>query len=255
MGKREIRIQELLHLVRQHNGIGIRPLAEMLGVSEMTVRRDLESLTASGTVHVIQGVVLAAKQQDNAQYHLVQQQSVRSSEKGRIAKEAAKMVQPGDSIFLDIGTTTCNILRYLPSGMPITVICCTVNTLLEALRKNFGQLIFCGGFYHGDTQMFESIENNQLLSRVRANKAFISAAGVSASLGLTCANEYEVHTKTACISTAQQKILLVDSQKLGQVRPAYFAALSDMDRIITDTGASTEWQTTFESLHLPHTIV
>ncbi len=255
MGKRDIRIQELLHLVRQYNGIGIRPLAEMLGVSEMTVRRDLDPLRASGTIHVIQGVVLAAKQEDNAPYHLLQQQSLRSAEKDRIAKEAAKMVQPGDSIFLDIGTTTCNILRHLPNGMPITVICCTVNTLLEALRKNFNQLIFCGGFYHGDTQMFESIENNQLLSRVRANKAFISAAGVSASLGLTCANEYEVHTKTACISTAQQKILLVDSEKLGQVRPAYFAALQDMNHVITDSSITKEWIDTFNTVKLPYTVV
>jgi DeoR/GlpR family transcriptional regulator of sugar metabolism len=77
--------------------------------------------------------------------------------------------------------------------------------------------------------------------RIRATKLFLSAAGVSRELGLTCANQYEVDVKQACIESSLQKILPADSKKFDQIRPAWFAPLDRMDMVITDSGISGEW--------------
>jgi DeoR family deoxyribose operon repressor len=90
--------------------------------------------------------------------------------------------------------------------------------------------------------MFESAEGVEFIKKVRANKAFITAAGVDDKLGVTCATTYEVNTKKAAIEYSDTKILLTDSTKFGKIRISHFADLSNFDIIITDTGISEEYQ-------------
>jgi len=82
--------------------------------------------------------------------------------------------------------------------------------------------------------MFESAVGVQLINENRANKAFISAGGISEKLGITTPFRYEVKTKRAAIETSQTKILIVDSSKFGKIEGAYFAELNEFDVIITD---------------------
>jgi len=77
--------------------------------------------------------------------------------------------------------------------------------------------------------------------RYRANKAFVSAGGVSETLGVTCVDAAEAELKKAAIQSAQSRILLVDSSKLGRVTPSWFASLADFDAIVTDPGISLEY--------------
>ncbi|MDR0759006.1 MAG: hypothetical protein LBF74_02720 [Treponema sp.] len=110
-----------------------------------------------------------------------------------------------------------------------------------ASQKKVETLIMGGGYYHPNTQFFESAETIALIRRTRATKYFLSAAGVSRELGLTCANQYEVPVKQSCIASSLKKILLVDSQKFDRIRPAYFASLNVADTVITDCGVKPDW--------------
>jgi DeoR family deoxyribose operon repressor len=96
--------------------------------------------------------------------------------------------------------------------------------------------------------MFESPEGIEVIKRIRANKAFISAAGVSKKLGVTCATSYEKETKQAVIESSDTKILLVDSSKFGKVKISHFTDLNNFDIIITDTGISKECEEVIKNI-------
>ena len=120
--------------------------------------------------------------------------------------------------------------------------CYTTNVLMELRYKTGVNPLFCGGIYHRGVEMFESPEGIKFIERTRANKAFLSAAGVHRELGVTCANEYEVPTKRAVIQSSAERILVADSSKFNKIKASYFCDLSDIHVVITDRGLSDEWQ-------------
>ena len=238
------RISQTVDILRKRNGAPVKELARELGVSEMTVRRDLEQLRLDNIISLVHGAAIfksAPHVKDEREYHVNLEEVVNYPEKERIGQRAARMVQPGDIIFIDVGTTVEQMAKYIPVGCSVTVFCFTANVLQEICKKKIENLIMGGGFYHPDTQLFESPETISLIQRIRATKLFLSAAGISRELGLTCVNQYEVNVKQACIASSLQKILLADSCKFGRIRSAYFASLEQVDTVITDDGISREW--------------
>ena len=236
---KQTRMNRIIEIVKDRHGESIRELARQLGVTEMTIRRDIEKLKASRIVKVVSGAVVY---DGDDRYDLDVQKGKHASEKLKAGKLAASLVEPGDVIFVDIGTTTFNIIKHIPTSTPVVIICCTMNALLEVQKRGMENVIFIGGNYHPDVQVFESKEGIELLGRTRVNKAFISAAGVSEKLGATCINNYEVDTKQTAMKSAQQKILVADSSKFGAVKPAYYARLEDFDAIVTDGELPREWR-------------
>jgi DeoR family deoxyribose operon repressor len=140
-------------------------------------------------------------------------------EKRKIGRKAAELINPHDVIIIESGSTAEQVARAIPEDMPLTLICYSLNVLQAVARKPKINIIVAGGHYHSDTLMFESPEGIALLQRNRAIKAFISAAGVNLSLGVTCLHDYERNTKTAVLQNALTKILIVDSSKIGKVFP------------------------------------
>jgi len=224
------RTNRIAMLLRERNGVSINELSRELAVSEMTIRRDLAQMQQANIVSLMHGAAIYKgkdpSSEDFNNYHVILQKAINNPEKERIGKAAAQLVKPGDTIIIDIGTTTEYLAQNIPNNIPITVICFTANVLFEIHKKNVQNIIMGGGYYHPDTQLFESPEFVQLISKTRASKFFLSAAGVSVELGLTCINQYEVGVKQSCIASSLQKILLVDSSKFGQIRPAFFSSLS-----------------------------
>ncbi len=259
MGKKDDRLNEIIKYMQYHRRVELHDLVKQFQVSEMTIRRDLGMLQSSSVITNLHGTILYNEDHNLAQdpnyYTVVRQKGIRDNEKERIAKEAAKLVEPGDSIIIDIGTTTSKIIKFLPNNSPITCICFTANTVFDAIKKNFDRLFFPGGYYHHNSQMFESNEISQAMKNVRASKMFVSAAGISNVLGVTCMNQYEVETKIVSIHNSTTKILLADSSKFGVVRNGYFADLKDIDMIITDTGLSLEWREIIHDLNIDLKIV
>jgi DeoR family deoxyribose operon repressor len=147
------------------------------------------------------------------------------------------------------------LAKNLPVDSQITVICFTMNALKEVYKKRVENLIMGGGFYHPDTQLFEAMETVAFLKRMRASKYFMSVAGISLELGLTCANQYEIEIKQACINSSFKKILLADSTKFSKLRPAYFASLKDVDMVITDDGLSTDWLKILHDMSIPVQVI
>lgn len=246
MSKKSERMNEILNILKTRNGASFKYLASELGVSEMTIRRDLEILHANKLITLIQGVAIYNSHNNtsstiNKEYNLSIENDMYITEKEKIGQKAASLLEPDDVIIIDAGSTTVQFAKSIPDEMPLTVLCYTMNILTEVNRKSNCKKICAGGYYHANTQMFQSPEGIALISRTCANKAFISAAGISQKLNVTCMEQYEIETKKSAIKSADKKILLVDSTKFDKICPAMFASLSDFDTVITNETISSKW--------------
>lgn len=239
MASKHKRQQKLVNIIKKQGLLSVKTLATALDVSEMTIRRDLKQLRIIGLEeHEFFGQLPS----ESGEYDLFAALMKANEQKDRIGRFAASLIDHNDVIIIDTGSTTARMLSNIPEDHNLTVMCYNANVLFELRYKKGIQLLFCGGVYHRNTEMFESPESIQFIERTRANKVFLSAAGIHAELGITCANAYEVATKNAIIKSASQRILLADSSKFGQLRSSYFCDLSDVDVVVSDKSLSVEWQ-------------
>lgn len=247
MGNKKKRVLQILELLQKNETMTVKSLSETFGVSEMTIRRDLEELKKTNALERSYGraTIQNSKQvfiDGDEYYDITVAQLQRSSEKDAIARYAASLIEPGDFVIIDSGTTTHRIAKHMQDAHDITVLCYNYNILSNLQRNMDINIIFGGGYYHPEDKMFTSRENVEFIRSLRANKAFISASGFHSNLEITCIHSHEVDNKQAAIASSAERILVMDSSKFGLVRPAFFASLSDINILITDNGISQEWR-------------
>jgi len=247
MNGKNSRLRRVTDILRVKNAGTIREIAQALSVSEMTIRRDLATLAERNIVKLIHGgaifnhVGLETTEPDGGKYDLPQEEATHIEEKRRIAEKAVSLIEPNDVIIIDSGSTTELMGEFIQSSSPSTIICYAMNILVSVFRRKECKLIFGGGYFHENTMMFESNEGVELIRNNRANKAFMSARGISDKLGITTADSYEISVKKAALESSQQRILLADSSKFDQVHSAHYSELGDFDIIITDSNISPKY--------------
>ncbi len=239
------RIKHIINTLQVKNVVNIKELTKQFNVSEMTIRRDLNLLVDDRVVELIPGGAILRiddrAENDEEKYLITLEETKRTREKIKIGKKAASLVEANDTIILDVGSTTEYMTKFIREEFPVTILCYALNILVEIYRKKQCHPIFAGGYFHEDTLMFESQDGINLIKKIRVDKAFISVAGVSEQLGVTCVNPYEIETKRAALQSAKTKILITDSTKFGKVRIGYFADLQEFDIVITDSEISAEY--------------
>lgn len=249
MKKQKTRLTQIIDILSREGGASTNQLSDELGVSHMTVRRDLDSMEENGLIERFHGsVVLKSPMDGSWRHYVLNEASTRCyEEKQRIGAAAAGLLQDGDVISIDTGSTTEQLVRALPPELSLTVICYTLNTLMIASRREDCDIVFGGGYYHQNTMMFESAEGLELIRKNKATRAFLSASGIDPRLGVTCANPYERETKRAVMESSGMNILLADSGKFRAVGGVWFADLADFDLIITDVSISSEEKSRIEA--------
>lgn len=270
MNKREVRIVRILQKMKEDPFVTIAELADTFSVSQMTIRRDLQYIEknglnqtgnrtagspdqspgsapgSAGTVtsslaSYLSGTGAPERSAGNP-YVYTDEECRCVEEKRRINAFAVSLLKPGDVIVLDSGTTAGMMPEMIPDDLPLTVICYSYYIVSKLCDKPNIRLILAGGYYHRNTKIFSSEEGVRFMRQLRAQKVFLCASGIHAEMGLTCTDQYIGDLKRAAISMSLEKILITDSTKFGRVDPGYFAAIEDMDRIITDTGITDEWK-------------
>ena len=246
------RLNTIMQTLQINRAASVQELSEQLKVSHMTVRRDLASLVQEEKVRVLHGsVILHPKsdiRQNESYYSLIAAGAEHPDLKRRIGQLAASLIEPEDTLLIDVGSTTEYLAKYLPENIPYTVLCFSLNVVSETVRRKNCKTLFAGGLFHENTLMFEGSESLHMIGNFRATKAFISASGANGQFGVTCMNGYERETKKAIIQSSMRKILLVDSSKFGVIRSDYFAKLSDFEEIVTDAGIPKEYEQLIKSL-------
>jgi len=249
MSNRRDRLAAIVEILQIQNAATLAELAEQLSVSEMTIRRDLNLLAQDNIVKVLHsGAVLSPGIVGSSRYSLTEAGAQRRGSKMAIGARAASLLEEGDIIIIDGGSTTEYLAKSIPDTLQLTVLCWALNILVEVHRRETCSLLFAGGNLHENSLVFESPEGVELINRYRANKAFLSASGVSEKLGVTCTNAYEIEVKKASIRSSLDRILVVDSSKFGTIQPAYFADLSEITTVVTDSGIPTEYVEHIRSL-------
>ena len=239
------RIKNIINILRVKNIANIKELTSRLDVSEMTIRRDLNLLSRDNIVELIPGGAIlktALPEDRDEEYVISHEETQRIREKARIGQKCASLIEPNDTVIIDVGSTTEHIAKFMRDDIPVTILCYALNILVDIYKRKNCATIFAGGCFHDNTLMFESPEGIELIRRTRASKAFISAAGIHPDLGVTCANHYELETKKAVMNSVKTRILIADSTKFGKTKIAYFGELSDFDMIITDNGLTDEYR-------------
>ncbi|NIZ12560.1 DeoR family transcriptional regulator [Phaeobacter sp. HF9A] len=233
--RKEARLLLLKDTVERNGSIHIRDAAELLDVSEMTIRRDMRE--APETFQFLGGhIVLSQEAQRRAPYELAQAAELNEAAKRAACAACVPLLMPEETLFVDCGTTLPHLIDLIPDDMELTIICYALNIADMVVRKPNLQLVLLGGVYHAPTASFYPAQDDATLDAYAINHAFMSAAGVEESLGVTCTTFREAGLKQTAMARAQNRILVADQSKFGVVNPASFARLSDFDRIATEAG-------------------
>jgi DeoR family deoxyribose operon repressor len=229
---RVARLERLRAMVSRAGVVRLNDAARELAVSSMTVRRDL-AVATGGLVYLGGYIVSGDHLGEPASYHLDDQIGINPREKMAAACHAARLVAAGDTIFVDVGSTTPHLINHLPDGVDLTIVCYSMNVARLAAQRPNTQLFLLGGLYHASSDSFSSPGSLAELGQIGICKAFISAGGVELR-GASCSNFHEVAIKRAVLASSRQSYLIVDGSKFGRPQPAFFAKLQQLDRIITD---------------------
>lgn len=224
----------LAEALAQRGVLHLRDAAALLGVSEMTVRRDVGAMPDRFAYlggHIVSADDIAGG------YELGRELDSHTSAKMRACAHALALIAPDDTVFIDCGSTLEHLAEQIPADLHITVICYALNVAAKLAQKPNLRMVMLGGIYHAASATFSSGEWLEPLGRFGINKAFISAGGVDAERGASCSHFHEVPIKQKAIASALESYLVVDSSKFGIVKPAYFARLNDFRSIITEAGA------------------
>ena len=234
--KRRRRIDKILASLEVNQSLHVRDVAQMLGVSEMTLRRDIAS--CNNKILYLGGYLVKPGAHNASQYSLDSEKSVALKNKRSVGRLAAEQIEKGDSIFIDCGTTTPHIVAAMPKDIECTVICYSTNIAYPLANFPNVTLVLLGGAFYLPSATFYCEESIVYLNKFGINKAFLSAGGVSLERGVSCSHLHEVKVKQAVMEIAMRKLLVVDSGKFGKFRPAFITEFATIDTIITDSGVN-----------------
>ncbi len=235
----EHRRHQLLELVRNRGFASLPELAEELKVSESTVRRDLDHLEESGAARRTHGGVFYAGPSPRLP-HFDEREPAQWDKKQQIAQRAVELIEDGDTLLLDGGSTTYEVARLLV-GRPLQVV---TNSLpvanLFATNKNC-DLVLLGGYVYPRTGVAIGPYANQMLQHLRVRRTVLSVAGLNEH-GYYNSNMLLVETERAMMHAAEEVIVVVDSTKFGHQSLAHLAALDSAQQLVVDQDITPEWR-------------
>ena len=222
------RRQEILRAVRGGRA-HVSALAESFGVSEMTVRRDLRVLALDGKLERVRGgAVRAGVEEPFAQIEVE-----RLDVKDRIGAAAAAMVSDGETVMIDIGTTTLQLARHL-HGKRVTVVTTNLAVLEELLPDPDIEIVLPGGVVRRNYRSLVGVVAEDSLRQLKADIAVLGTSAVDAELGVWDTTMVEVPIKRLMIAAADSVVLLADAEKLSMTGVVRVCGPESLDRIVTD---------------------
>ncbi|RKN84903.1 DeoR/GlpR family DNA-binding transcription regulator [Paenibacillus ginsengarvi] len=230
----EKRKQAVLHLLRTNGLMSVTDLSEQLGVSIVTIRRDLTEMENLELIRRINGgAMLPIAQTAPAE---TSKDPYRQHKKA-IAEAAVALIRPGDTIFIDSGSTNYQIAQLMSSLSDITVITNGLEIAYHLYRhqKNITTFV-CGGTtgpMHPEAGIVGPLAE-KLIAQFRANIAFIGTSGIDRKIGLTVPYLLAASIKTMMMENASQVVLVSDHSKFGKVHSAFVSPLSSIHHLITD---------------------
>jgi DeoR/GlpR family transcriptional regulator of sugar metabolism len=241
----ETRRKKIVEWLQEEGSVRVRNLAEAFSVTEATIRQDLEKLeTENLIVREHGGAYLKSVPQQVralALHHLVNM-----DEKRRIGRAAAALVQDGDTVILDSGSTTTEIANNLLSLSHLNVITNALNiALILGATPNIA-VHMTGGHFKPPTLSLTGEKAAEYFNGIYAGKLFLATAAISFEAGLTYPSMADLHVKKAMVKAASHVYLVADSTKIGQKSFSSLGGVELIHTLITDTGITDKDRKAFE---------
>ena len=229
---RRVQISEL---VNEGKAVSVSDLSNMFSLSPVTIRNDLRKLKTEGSIQRTYGGAVGTK---NVAFEFsFQEKSDRFfEEKRRIGEFAASLVEEGQTILLDGGTTCLQIAKNIKNVKNLTVVTnglCAVSEL--RFSKNI-ELIILGGIYRPVSLDIVGPFVIERLSKLSVDKSFCGTDGLTLSRGLTSPDPLEAEVQHAMMSCSKEVIVVTDHSKIGKDSFVSFASMSEIEKLITDNG-------------------
>ncbi|AWB91703.1 DeoR/GlpR family DNA-binding transcription regulator [Aeromicrobium chenweiae] len=236
--ERQQLLVERLHL---DGRLVVIDLADELGVSSETIRRDLAVLERDGLAQRVHGGAVAARALTILEPGLAQRTSTNAAEKERIAREAAVFLpEPGGSMVLDAGTTISHLVDLIPLDQPYTVLTHAIPTASKLTAIPSVSLHLLGGRVRGVTAAAVGQSTVDALAAVQVDVCFLATNAASPTHGLSTPDVEEAAVKRALARSARRVVAVFDSSKFSVEHVFSFASYDDLDVVVTDKNARDE---------------
>jgi DeoR/GlpR family transcriptional regulator of sugar metabolism len=233
------RRDRLLQFIRQRGFASLNELTGELRVSESTIRRDLDHLEEVGTAKRTHGGVFYTGPSPQLP-HFRNRQEQQWDKKKEIAARAAELVEDGDVILLDGGSTTYELAQLLIArNIQVVTNSLPVANLFTA--SSSVDLIIVGGYVHLRTGVSLGPYANEMLSTLNVRRAFLSVAGIS-ERGFFNSNLLLVETERAMLRAADEAVILADSTKFGRQSLALLCELNEVTQVVVDNEVTADWR-------------
>jgi DeoR/GlpR family transcriptional regulator of sugar metabolism len=229
------RQRRILAMLAEHGSVRTVEVAEALDVTNETVRKDFETLEDQGVLTRVHG---GATRQRHARKELAwsERQSIQRKEKRAIAKLAAALIRPDETIFLDASSTVLTLCEFLPE-VPLTILTNAHNVFTALESQPAFDLICTGGRYDAKSRSYIGLMAEDSLRRYHIDRMFCSGSGIDLERGVSESNSRQAHFKERVIPCAEEIILLADHTKLGVKSSFFFAGTNDISLLVTDSAA------------------
>ena len=228
------RLGQIEEMLAAADAVTIGELTARLGVSEATVRRDLDELQRSGIVTRTHGGAVASRLRE---LPYPARNTLQVVEKQAIGRAAAALVTPGDTVFIGSGSTTLRLAAHLVD-VDVTVVTNSLPVATELSRGRAGEVIVVGGRLRTPELSLIGPRAVDAIRSYRAQVAFLGVPAIDAEHGFTADGDDEAATDSAFIDMGQRTVVLADHTKLGRVSTRQVVPLDAIDTLITDLGAS-----------------
>ena len=236
-----VRRTRILDLLSAGGFVRVTELGSLFGVSEVTIRSDLDALETAGDLVRVHGGAIATDSPRRTEPTFEEALGSQRQEKLSIASHAASLVSPGDSVIVDVGTTAAALARALVERSELNDVVVITNGLKIALELERAlprfTVIVTGGTLRALQHSLVNPLADGLFDTLHADIAFIGCNGVDAQRGITNINLPEAEVKRRMLGAATRRIVLADGSKIGQVHLGRVADVSQVDGVITGGSA------------------
>ncbi|HEX2705103.1 MAG TPA: DeoR/GlpR family DNA-binding transcription regulator [Candidatus Lustribacter sp.] len=221
----------------QAGGARVSALVELLGVSDMTIRRDIEHLVTQGLVHKVHGGALPTGAMSAVEPGFIIKSELQVAHKQAIARAAAALVKPGSAIGISAGTTTYQVARELRAVPNLTIV--TNSMLIAQVLQDgveIGQTVILTGGTRTPSDALVGPVAVDALHGLHVDLLFLGVHGMTIQTGLTTPNIVEAETNRALVAAATRTVVTADHSKWGVIGLASFGRLELVERLVTDSG-------------------
>lgn len=230
----EQRKQHILAILKRDGQVVAKALGQELGLSEDTIRRDLRELARAGLLQRVHGGALPASP---AVAPLARRQVLQVEEKQALGQAAARLIQPGQVVFVDGGTTTLQMVRHLPAQLRATIV--THSPVIAAALGDHPEVevVSIGGRLFKHSMVNVGAAAAEAISRIRADLYLMGVTGVHVEAGLSTGDLEEAYIKRALLGQAAETVALASSDKLGVASAYAIAPVTALSALLVTASA------------------